>query len=93
MKNTTVHGSAVKAWPILFLALLLTSVSCDKTPADEPEEPCAVSLEELAEAFSRLPLEAEHLREVHYAVSSSVEHGYDEEYTMSDLFHTPAPGA
>lgn len=92
MKNTTVHGSAVKAWPILFLALLLTSVSCDKTPADEPEEPCAVSLEELAEAFSRLPLEAEHLREVHYAVSSSVEHGYDEEYTMSDLFRAPGAG-
>lgn len=92
MKNKTVPGSALKVWPILYLALLLLPVSCDKTPVDEPDEPCAVSLDELAEAFARLPLEGEHLQEVHYAVSSSVEHGYDEEYTMSDLFRTPGAG-
>ena len=75
-------------------ALLLTALfSCERFPAvDEPDDPSPVSLEELAQIFSRLPLEQEHLDEVHTAVSSSLEYGYDEEYTMADLFTSPGSG-
>ena len=47
---------------------------------------------EVATMLSNLPLEEEQLKEVHDAVSSSVGNGYDEEYTMSDLFRAPGSG-
>ena len=83
--------AAAKA--LLCLILPLAVLSCEKFPAvEEPEDPSPVSLEELAYIFSRLPLQQEHLDEVHTAVSSSLEHGYDEEYMMSDLFSSPGAG-
>ena len=42
--------------------------------------------------MSELPLQEEHLREVHDAVNSSSSNGYDEEYTMSSLFSAPGSG-
>ena len=73
--------------------LLLTLFSCEKFPAvDVTDDPLPVSLEELARMFSQLPLEQEHLDEVHTAVSSSLEYGYDEEYMMADLFASPGSG-
>ena len=87
MKNMSFIRAAAQA-------LLLTALfSCERFPAvDEPDDPSPVSLEELAQIFSRLPLEQEHLDEVHTAVSSSLEYGYDEEYTMADLFTSPGSG-
>ena len=91
MKNICKGGTAVKA--LLFLLLPLAALSCEKFPAEDgPDDPSPVSLEELAYIFSRLPLEQEHLDEVHSAVTSSLEHGYDEEYTMADLFNSPGSG-
>ena len=52
----------------------------------------APTLAEIAGLLAELPLEYEHLKEVHDAVSSSSENGYDEEYTMSDLFAAPGSG-
>lgn len=51
-----------------------------------------VSLEEVAEILSCLPLQDEHMKEVHDAVSASSGNGYDEEYTMRHLFGNPGAG-
>lgn len=55
-------------------------------------EQSIVSLDEVARLLSALPLEGEHLYEVHDAVSSSSANGYDEEYMMRDLFAAPGCG-
>ena len=87
MKNKSFIGAAAQA------LLLLALVSCEKFPGgDGVDDPSPVSLEELAQLFSSLPLEQEHLDEVHAAVSSSLGNGYDEEYTMADLFRSPGAG-
>ena len=86
MKNKSFFGTAAKA------LLLLSLFSCEKFPVVDEEDSPPVSLEELAMIFSRLPLEQEHLDEVHSAVCSSVGNGYDEEYTMADLFTSPGAG-
>ena len=49
-------------------------------------------LDQVAQMLSELPMEQEHFKEVHRAVSSSSENGYDEEYLMSDLFSSPGRG-
>ena len=51
-----------------------------------------VAIDSVARMLSYLPLEREHLLEVHEAVSSSSGNGYDEEYTMRDLFESPGSG-
>ena len=86
MKDKTFFGAAAKA------LLLLALFSCEKFPVVEQEDPAPVPLEELAQIFSNLPLEAEPLDEVHTAVTSSLGNGYDEEYTMADLFTSPGAG-
>lgn len=86
MRNRFIFGAAAQA--LLLLALL----SCEKFPVTETGDPAPVPLEELAQIISRLPLEQEHLDEVHTAVSASLGNGYDEEYTMSDLFISPGAG-
>lgn len=77
----------------LTVALL---AGCQKTEADtamvEMEKPSFVSLEEVAQLLSSVPLEAEHLEEVHSAALSSAGNGYDEEYRMKDLFAAPGTG-
>lgn len=91
MRVLSLRGPAAKA--LLSLMLPLAALSCEKFPVvDEEDDPSPVSLEELAYIFSRLPLEQEHLNEVHTAVSASLENGYDEEYTMADLFASPGAG-
>lgn len=76
---------------ILFLPALL---SCEKEiGTSRPEEGgVQMSLDIVAGMLSELPLEPEHFREVHSAVESSSGNGYDEEYTMSDLFSSPGSG-
>lgn len=51
-----------------------------------------IALEDVAGILSALPLEKDQLQEVYDAVSSSSENGYDEEYTMKDLFSNPGYG-
>ena len=83
---------SIKVWILLFFLELL-SVSCEEIPSpDVVREPAVVSLPELAQVFANLPLGQEHLEEVHAAVSSSVDNGYDEEYMLADLFNSPGAG-
>ena len=57
-----------------------------------PEEPRFVSLQEVAQLLSSIPLEEDHLREVYDAATASAGNGYDEEYRMRDLFSAPGMG-
>lgn len=51
-----------------------------------------IALEEVAAILSQIPLEPAHLNEVHTAATSSSSNGYDEEYTMRNLFSMPGAG-
>ena len=92
MKNFTVAGAAAKLWLLLGLSIMTVPLSCEKHTEDEDPLSSKLSLSELAGIFSALPLEQEHLEEVFSAVSSSSANGYDEEYTMSQLFSAPGEG-
>jgi len=50
------------------------------------------SLSEVAIMLSSIPLEEEHIREVYDAVCASSGNGYDEEYTMKNVFASPGAG-
>lgn len=80
----------------LFLCagLLPLLFSCEKVIGEDSSDNAAspVALDRVAAMLSELPLEPEHYREVHSAVESSSGNGYDEEYTMSDLFASPGKG-
>jgi len=80
----------------LFLCagLLPLLFSCEKVIGEDSSDNAVspVALDRVAAMLSELPLEPEHYREVHSAVESSSGNGYDEEYTMSDLFASPGKG-
>lgn len=67
-------------------------VSCEKPLEEKSDGWESVSLPQLVDIFSSLRMEPEHLAEVHSAVLSSMEHGYDEEYTMASIFDSPGSG-
>ena len=76
------------------LALAAACEYVDHSGEMVPEEavPASLSLERVARMLSAIPVETAHVREVHDAVSSSSVNGYDEEYTMADLFRQPGAG-
>ena len=78
-------------------ALLAGLAACE--PLDDDRETHVVSqdnsfitLEEVAQLLSSLPLETAQMEEVMDAASSSAGNGYDEEYRMQDLFSAPGTG-
>lgn len=77
---------------LLFAAVLAAACEIVDNDMDKHADSTYVSLADVAALMSRLPLEAEHLHEVHDAVSASSGNGYDEEYTMSQLFTAPGSG-
>ena len=77
---------------LLFAAVLAAACEIVDNDMDKHVDSTYVSLADVAALMSRLPLEAEHLHEVHDAVSASSGNGYDEEYTMSQLFTAPGSG-
>lgn len=83
---------------ILVLSLvLLAADSCEILDNDpdkhvKDEDSTYVGLEEVAEMLALIPLKSSHLNEVHDAVTSSSDNGYDEEYTMKNLFERPGAG-
>ena len=80
--------------PIL-VTLILTS-SCEIVDNDPDmhhnDTTAVVGLEEVAEIFALIPIQSVQLHEVHDAVTSSSGNGYDEEYTMRNLFENPGFG-
>lgn len=80
-------------------ALSFLCVSCeeldnniDRHGGGDENAVLPVPLDEVARLLSALPVGQGQLGEVHDAVSSSSENGYDEEYTMRDLFRLPGSG-
>ena len=78
----------------LLLAVVLLAASCETTgnSDDKIVGNTPVYLDDVAEIFAQIPLEQGHLQEVYDAVSSSAFNGYDEEYTMHNLFENPGAG-
>ncbi|MBO4465497.1 MAG: hypothetical protein J5748_02325 [Bacteroidales bacterium] len=90
----------------LIVAFFLASIiiSCSKyasgpsyfTPGDSSSETVSDSsgfeLSSLARMFAALPIGPEQMEEVKDASSSSIENGYDEEYTMKQLIEAPGCG-
>ena len=74
------------------LALALTACDRQNLNPQGPGSDGLFSLSDVARILSELPLQSEHLTEVHDAVSASSGHGYDEEYLLSDLFEAPGSG-
>lgn len=76
-------------------AALMLHSGCERVdtcPGDNEEGALPVSLEDVALLLTEINIGEEQLREVSDAVSSSSENGYDEEYTMRDLFSCPGAG-
>ena len=76
---------------------LLAAVSCEIVDDDidkhtSPSDSSHVELNEIAEILAAVPLQHAHLKEVHKAVAASSLNGYDEEYTMKNLFEAPGTG-
>jgi len=77
--------------PILVASLL--AVSCE--PVDGPwndDSKPQVRLADVAKLLSEIPVGKDQIGEVFDAVSGSSDNGYDEEYTMQDLFREPGSG-
>ena len=80
---------------ILISILSLSLAACEQIDHNGPEirdRVNDIATSEVAKMLSCLPLEEPQLREVHDAVKASSENGYDEEYTMEDLFTAPGAG-
>ena len=89
---------------ILFgcLASALACAACERLTNSEvsPKEAETVvrqgdvvfSLDEVARLFAALPVGEAQVAEVRDAVSASTENGYDEEYTLKNLFEAPGSG-
>ena len=64
----------------------------DYPDAGENREAATVSLDELAELFAEVPFGTQQMEEVYEAVLASADNGYDEEYTLRNLFAAPGSG-
>ena len=77
-------------------ASLLLATSCENVDNNlrNEDEGSSIYIEPklVAAIISSIELQAEQLSEVHDAVSSSSTNGYDEEYTMKQLFENPGSG-
>lgn len=67
-------------------------ITDNRIPEVPDEEQISVRLDEVAGILAMLPIRESHMGEVHDAVSSSSDNGYDEEYTMRQLFINPGSG-
>ena len=79
------------------LMAVLMAVSCERSVDQidgqpDEEDMISVRLDEVAEVLAMVPIREEQMGEVHDAVTSSSGNGYDEEYTMKDLFTVPGSG-
>lgn len=82
----------------MILMVIASSASCEVLDNDpqkhvtDKKDTVDVALDEVAHILSAIPLHTAQLQEVHTAVTSSMGNGYDEEYTMKNLFASPGSG-
>jgi hypothetical protein len=77
---------------VLQAAMLVSCEIVDDDPHKHVDGENYVELSEVARVFAGIPIRQCHLQEVYDAVCSSSGNGYDEEYTMTDLFTCPGAG-
>lgn len=82
---------------IVFAAMLVPALvtgcqSLMDESANDKSSSSYVRLEEVAQILSMIPVDRSQLEEVHRAVASSSGNGYDEEYTMKNIFSNPGSG-
>ena len=80
---------------ILPIACMLSCEVLDNDPeihVTDKGDSTYVALDEVAHLLSAIPLHTAQIQEVHDAVTSSSGNGYDEEYTMKNLFADPGSG-
>ena len=77
---------------VLCVALLVSCEIVDDDIDKHVEKKPYVSLEDVAKVFAHAAVGNGHLQEVYEAVSSSCGNGYDEEYTIADMFACPGAG-
>lgn len=79
---------------VLFAALLAGCDKFEELPIEVEAEADNgfITLEEVAQLLSTVPLGREQVAEVQEGSTSSAGNGYDEEYRMSDLFAAPGSG-
>lgn len=88
MKTSTTLSSILAAAALLSCCSRVQSSSpAEDIPSGEP-----VCLQDIALLLSSSDLGCDRMREVHDAVRSSAGNGYDEEYTMKNLFACPGSG-
>lgn len=85
------------AYMLILVLIGLQFCSCERLDNDPTKhisdsDPEYIELQEVVEILTLLPISTEHLGEVHAAVSASSSNGYDEEYTMTNLFTLPGGG-
>ena len=79
------------------LAATFIAVSCERVEVPsivqkDEDDKISVRLDEVAEILAMIPVQQGQMGEVHDAVTASSENGYDEEYTMRNLFVLPGSG-
>ena len=74
------------------MLLAACEITDNRLPVTPDEEQISVRLDEVAEILAMLPIREAQMEEVYDAVSSSSDNGYDEEYTMRQLFESPGSG-
>lgn len=81
--------------PLLLSLAVWAIAACDNrtiVPETPESEQPVFTMQNIAQMFSSLPLGPQQLDEVYQAASSSSGNGYDEEYTLRNLFQTPGSG-
>lgn len=81
----------------LMLAAVIAFPSCEILDNDEDKHimdkhQTHISLSEVSQILSSIPITKKQVREVYDAVTASSGNGYDEEYTMKNLFSAPGSG-
>lgn len=75
---------------------ILLSAACERLDTNRleigPDETALFTLDEVARLLAAVPIGTAQMDEVHDAVSSSTENGYDEEYPMRQVFTAPGAG-
>ena len=80
---------------LTFLPLVCACEKIDITPhvgSEKDDRTSLVSMKDIAQLLSCGGLGLDQVGEVHDAVSASLGNGYDEEYTMKDIFTCPGAG-
>lgn len=97
MERIIFSGRAARLSARTFFILLMTFlISCSKDSGaprgktDGTQE--LITKLDVAKMLSCLPMEQDHLNEVHDAATASSGNGYDEEYMMKDLLESPGAG-